>query len=470
MAARLATVRREPEDDYGQLADDGLVVLAKDGDHEAFGELVRRHRRMALRTAASVAGQDRAEDVVQDALILSFQALPTLQDSRRFPQWLGTIARFRALRVARVEGRRANRRVPFDEARVEETVSCAEEVDETELPRLEAALSRIPGPFEQVLRLHFFEGVPHQVIAERLGVSLSTSKWRCFRGKRGDRPRVRQRPRPAGPFLHELSRGPPEGLCGRGPANFRRACDSLELAEGAGRLEPDRDAAGHVAPVEDRKGGQVNSRSRSILPRSAGGLLLVASLAALPLLAIKPSGATGATDQPPAPPRFSRVVTRVDVPSVAVVDQDGRTVSLPEVLDSREPVVVNFFFASCGSICPVMTATLSRMREELGRQGRSVKTVSITIDPDQDTSDVLKAYAKRFSAGPGWTFLTGEPAAIASVQKAFGAETGGKFNHRALFFFRAARSDSWVRVEGLAGASDLAAEARGVMAAAVAGR
>jgi protein SCO1 len=197
-----------------------------------------------------------------------------------------------------------------------------------------------------------------------------------------------------------------------------------------------------------------------------GASVLVSILVASPLLFAEPA------QKEPAPAksqenRFSRSTTRVDVPELAVVDQDGRTVSLPELLDSREPVVVNFFFASCGSICPVMTATISRMRETLGREGRSVKNVSITIDPDQDSPDVLKAYARRFSAGAGWTFVTAEPAAIASIQKAFGAETGGKFNHKALYYFRAARSDSWVRIEGLAGASDLAAEARGVLRAAV---
>jgi protein SCO1/2 len=146
-----------------------------------------------------------------------------------------------------------------------------------------------------------------------------------------------------------------------------------------------------------------------------------------------------------------------------LVDQDGRGVRLDELLDPHQPVVVSFFFASCGSICPVMTASLSAMREALGRDGLSVRTVSITIDPDQDTPEVLKSYARRFSAGPDWRFLTGDSDTIAAVQKAFGAEAGGKFGHRALFFFRAKGEGTWVRIEGLAGASDLAAEARGVL-------
>lgn len=214
-----------------------------------------------------------------------------------------------------------------------------------------------------------------------------------------------------------------------------------------------------------------DTRTRRFLERGAlaGAVALVLAFLACPLLVAEPVG-KGSTPTTGQEPRFSRSVTRVDVPELSVVDQDGRAPSLTQLLDRREPVVVNFFFASCASICPVMTATISQMREQLGSEGRSVRTVSITIDPDQDSPDVLKSYAGRFSAGPGWTFLTADSAAIETIQKAFGAFAGGKFNHRALYYFRAARSDSWVRIEGLAGAKDLAAEARGVLAGAVARR
>ena len=201
----------------------------------------------------------------------------------------------------------------------------------------------------------------------------------------------------------------------------------------------------------------------------AGKIVLVSILLACPLLKAEPvrKGTPARTGEEA---RFSRSVTRVNVPGLSVTDQDGRAVSLAELLAPREPVVVNFFFASCASICPVMTATLAQMREQLGREGRNLRTVSITIDPDQDTPDVLKSYAGRFSAGPGWKFVTADSAAIETIQKAFGAFAGGKFNHRALYYFRPARSDTWVRIEGLAGSTDLAAEARGVLEGAVANR
>ena len=211
--------------------------------------------------------------------------------------------------------------------------------------------------------------------------------------------------------------------------------------------------------------GPASRRARALA--AVFGMVAVSSLLAGPRLLAEPIEKAVPVGERQAA-RFSRSTTRVDVPALHVVDQNGRSVSLAELLDPRDPVVVNFFFASCASICPVMTATLSQMREQLGSEGRSVKTVSITIDPDQDTPDVLKSYAGRFSAGPGWTFVTADSDAIETIQKAFGAFAGGKFNHRALYYFRAARSDEWIRIEGLAAATDLAAEAHGVLRGAVA--
>lgn len=172
-----------PQGGWEELSDESLVKRTLGGSGEAFGELARRHRASALRAAASIVGPDRAEDVVQDAFYLAFRALRMLNDPTRFPQWLGRITRYRAMRLGRTESRRAAGRVSFegdfpDTPRVPELPAYHDDV-----ARLEAALGRIPETFSGVLRLHFLEGLPHQKIAEQLGVSLSTSKWRCFRGK-----------------------------------------------------------------------------------------------------------------------------------------------------------------------------------------------------------------------------------------------------------------------------------------------
>lgn len=182
-ALRKTAPGEPPPGFWADLTDEALVSRTLAGTGDAFDELARRHRASALRTAASIVGPDRAEDVVQDAFYLAYRALRMLHDPARFPQWLGRITRYRAMRLGRTESRRAAGRVSF-EGDFPEVPRLAESPEEhDDVARLEAALGRIPETFSGVLRLHFLEGLPHQKIAEQLGVSLSTSKWRCFRGK-----------------------------------------------------------------------------------------------------------------------------------------------------------------------------------------------------------------------------------------------------------------------------------------------
>ncbi len=449
-----------------------LVAAAVGGDHDAFATLAHRYRRLLLRTALEIVGPERAEDAAQDALLLAYRALPALKDGARFSGWISTIARFRAIRLNRNECRRRAATMSVDQRSLEafaapEGDPPTQEIDEGELRR---ALEEIPPEFARVLRLHFLEGRPHQEIAGRLGISVSTAKWRCFRAKELLR--------------RALKTGDP------GEARIEAACRRCQRESSGGSCgcpgEPDigRNDC-RKAPLSDRKGttrfrlpvfeartgtqtalkegSSMKLRANAVM-RRVGALILALPLAGSGFLLAREPGAGIAPAQEAVKPRFSRSVTEYQVPDLKLVDQQGQTVSLGELLDERRPVALNFFFASCGSICPVMTATFSRMRKELGHDGEGLRVVSITIDPDQDTPEVLKAYAERFSAGPGWSFLTGDARNILAVQRAFFADSGGKFNHRLLYFFRAAGSKSWVRIEGLANAGDLANEARGLVA------
>lgn len=161
-----------------------------------------------------------------------------------------------------------------------------------------------------------------------------------------------------------------------------------------------------------------------------------------------------------APARYATSVETYEIPGVTLVDQDGRRVPLASALDATRPVALNFVFTTCTTICPVMTATFSGMRAALGPDADGLRLVSISIDPEFDTPEVLKRYTERFAAGNDWRFLTGDAREIARVLRAFDAYFGSKMNHRPLTFFRAARNGRWVRVEGLASAGDLAREYR----------
>lgn len=157
---------------------------------------------------------------------------------------------------------------------------------------------------------------------------------------------------------------------------------------------------------------------------------------------------------------YTRSVEAYRIPEIALTDQEGRQVRLPSLLESSEPIALNFIFTTCTTICPVMTATFAHMRKMLGADANGLRMVSISIDPEYDTPTVLKAYAERYTAGDRWQFLTGDSDHIVEVQKAFDAYTGSKVNHRPLTFFANGDDGKWVRIDGLASGSDLASEYR----------
>ncbi|MDQ3817992.1 MAG: sigma-70 family RNA polymerase sigma factor [Acidobacteriota bacterium] len=166
--------------------DELLVIEAILGNFEAFDELALRYRAAVVRTAQSIVGREDAEDVAQDALLLAFKALPSIEDPTKFAPWLSAITRHRALRFNRRERAHKLGRIEFDELLLERIDALAgpplpEDSGDEEV-RL--ALENIPADYALVLRLRFQDEMPLKRIAAFLGVTLATAKWRVHRGKK----------------------------------------------------------------------------------------------------------------------------------------------------------------------------------------------------------------------------------------------------------------------------------------------
>jgi RNA polymerase sigma-70 factor, ECF subfamily len=165
--------------------DEVLVVAAILGDLESFNELAVRYRAAAVRTAQGIVGREDAEDVAQEALLLAFKALPSIEEPSKFAPWLGAITRHRALRYGRRESAQKQGRVELDEVLLREIEALSRpllselETDE----KLRLALERVPQDYALVLRMHFLDETPHKRIAAFLGVPVSTIKWRVHKGK-----------------------------------------------------------------------------------------------------------------------------------------------------------------------------------------------------------------------------------------------------------------------------------------------
>ncbi|MDB5954658.1 SCO family protein [Ramlibacter sp.] len=108
-------------------------------------------------------------------------------------------------------------------------------------------------------------------------------------------------------------------------------------------------------------------------------------------------------------------------PNVPLTTMDGKPVKFYDDLIKGKVVAVNFIFTGCTASCGMETARMRQVQQLLGdRVGKDVFFYSITIDPDNDSPEALKAYAKKFDVGPGWTFLTGDIKDIDMLRSKFG--------------------------------------------------
>ena len=119
-------------------------------------------------------------------------------------------------------------------------------------------------------------------------------------------------------------------------------------------------------------------------------------------------------------PHDERLPMMGAAPNFTLISQDHKPVSLH---DFRGKVVaVSFIYTYCTDVCPMLTAHMASVQEKLGSAfGSQIAFVSITVDPERDTPDVLKEYAQNFGADlKGWSFLTGDPATVHEVGQKYG--------------------------------------------------
>ncbi len=149
---------------------------------------------------------------------------------------------------------------------------------------------------------------------------------------------------------------------------------------------------------------------------------MIPRLTSLVLVALVSWTAGCRKDQPAPLPEIHGTL-----PTFELVDQTGAPFASKSLIGKLW--VVNTFFTSCRSICPPMMASLKRVATRLPA---SVPIVSISIDPDNDTAEVLARYAKDHGIdGTRWRLLTGDYSAIrALVVDGFRTALGTPPEHR----------------------------------------
>lgn len=168
--------------------DTDLVRRAAAGDMEAFAGLVGRHQARVYGRALQLLGNRAdADDAAQDAFFLAYRSLDKVRDAERFGSYVTTIVARVCLRTLGKRGRTA----PLPSADTSDiaagTANSADPAYETETRELRecvtAALSSLPRPYADALRLRLIAGMKAREIAVALDLSVKAVETRLSRGK-----------------------------------------------------------------------------------------------------------------------------------------------------------------------------------------------------------------------------------------------------------------------------------------------
>jgi protein SCO1/2 len=140
------------------------------------------------------------------------------------------------------------------------------------------------------------------------------------------------------------------------------------------------------------------------------GFLAVGLLGLLPLVACQ--------SQPP-------MEELGPAPDFTLTDQSGASYGLQDL--AGRAALVDFIYTSCTDACPILTSTMRQAQQQLEQKklaGSKVMLLSLTVDPDHDTPEVMASYAKQYGVdGDSWRMLTGDWDQVYGILTAFKVST-----------------------------------------------
>lgn len=157
-------------------------------------------------------------------------------------------------------------------------------------------------------------------------------------------------------------------------------------------------------------------------------------------------------------PSYTKTQHTYKAPKVLLTNKDGEKVPFPEIINRENPILLQFIFTTCPTICPALSNTFATAQDSLLTLNDSIELISISIDPEHDTPQRLRAYAGQFGALPQWQLYTGKLEDIVAIQNAFDIYRGNKMRHEPITFLRIGKNKPWVRLNGLINATDLIRE------------
>jgi len=269
----------------------------------------------------------------------------------------------------------------------------------------------------------------------------------------GDKQEIDGLLRALGALADDKSKHTPMILIGNDSASYWTR--TYGLAPASNLVAMINDAASRKNAVAAQNGSSAENSNAVQVPLSNTSASSPSNMPSERQVERKPA-VTVASDSPNGSSKTLSEASASYFTNLELVTQDNRSVRFYDDLLKDKIVLIDFIFTTCKAACSPMTANLAKVQRYLGdRVGKDVVMITISVDPETDTPEVLKKYAEEFKAKPGWYFLTGKKENVDWVLYKLGGYVEDKSTHSTALLIGNVASGQWVRLLALTPASEI---------------
>ena len=176
------------------------------------------------------------------------------------------------------------------------------------------------------------------------------------------------------------------------------------------------------------------------------GLMVVAAawLVAAPLQVCAGRQATAATE--PETDKLRDEKQRRFFTDLKVITHEGEELRFYSDLLKDKLVVISFFYTNCPTAQPALITSFKLQKRLKNRLGRDILLLSISVDPENDTLEVIREYAKKYNPQKGWLFLTGSEKNMEVINRKLGNTLRLPESHLRQFLLGNLKTGHWMKL------------------------
>lgn len=147
-----------------------------------------------------------------------------------------------------------------------------------------------------------------------------------------------------------------------------------------------------------------------------------------------------------------------------LVNQHGEEFRFYQDLLEDKTVVISVFFTECDEHCTNIIKIMQKIRDSFkDEMGESLRLLSITVDPENDTPKTVEAYSNEYTAGSGWHFLSGDLENVNAILRILGKYVDQRESHDSILLVGNVSTGLWKKVNGLADPGEIIESVKSVL-------